>query len=229
MKWLLRFFAVALACASIVSPAAAGGDNQNAAILLHVSPIVTKNVCDFGKPSSCGSIVTSAPTGAYYNVYLIVANGSDSTGVAGAQYGIEYNGTPGAGVDIYSWTRCAALDVTDPSWPADGTGALAAWNASSTDPATGCQMLPAEDYGVTAVVGYFYVGVYSPDRMSVTVRPVDGKAKVANCQNVEDDLTGLLPPHLGYVDFGGGGGYNPCGVPVAFQTVTWGGIKALYR
>ena len=78
------------------------------------------------------------------------------------------------------------------------------------------------------VAGRFYMGVYSPDRFALTVRPVSGRAKVANCASSEDDLTDNSQNPLGFADFGTGIGYNPCLNIVPTVGTTWTGLKTLY-
>ena len=81
------------------------------------------------------------------------------------------------------------------------------------------------------MAGYFYMGAYQPDRLSVIERPVDHAAKVASCLGIE---TRLQPGDLGYAEFSPGGkarGCNPCLVDcsaaVNVQPTTWSRIKTL--
>ena len=107
-----------------------------------------------------------------------------------------------------------------PGWPnATNTGTLITWDKNNN-----CQI-----GGATTVAGYFYLGVYSPDRLSLIPRPVDAAAKVADCNASEENLTGQAPSPLGYVDFGTGSGYNPCLNIVPVEATTWGGVKSLFH
>jgi hypothetical protein len=59
---------------------------------------------------------------------------------------------------------------------------------------------------------------------------VDGRAKVANCEASETDITDGDPSRLGSVSFGMGLGYNPCvGESTPVKATTWGSIKTLYE
>lgn len=198
--------------------AAHAGENSSAKILLHIGPVTSKNAC-VAVPADCRSAVVSAPAGSAYNVYVCVGNGSDSVGVAGLQFGISYNGAGFQGVDIFSWSKCTDLEFAMAGWPSSNTGNLMTWAANSN-----CQAGPG-----TVAAGYFYMAVYTPDRLSLTPRPNDGAAKVADCNAVEDDLTTQAPSALGYADFDTGLGYNPCQNIVPVENTTWGGVKSLFR
>lgn len=212
------------------------GNNIQASIALHVGAYTQKNVCTAAGPLTNGTMAFDniAPFG-NYSVYLLVCNGSDRdlenpsalrTGVAGFQCGIDYNGAVGAGVDVFGWTLCANQEFAQPGWPASGTGNTITWA-----PATDCQDVNSEPYvpgTVIAIGGVFAVEVLSPDFMSVIPRPVDGKAKVADCNAAEDDITFNTPSQLGIAGFGLPG-YNPCGLPTPVQNSTWGGIKKAYE
>ena len=76
-----------------------------------------------------------------------------------------------------------------------------------------------------------FVGIdVSKAHLDVAVRPVDGAAKVADCDGVETDLTEMIPNRLGKVAFGSTSGYNPClGPQTPVRPTTWGSIKTLYE
>jgi hypothetical protein len=212
-----------MAGALIVGAAAAAsaGENTNAKILVHVGAPTTKNSCTQA-PADCRNAVVTGQTMNFYNVYVCVGNHSDSVGVAGVQFGITYNGAPGQGIDIFSWNLCGDLDFKLGDWPGANSGNLVTWVNDGPNP--NCQFGPG-----TTVAGYFYLGVYTPDRFAIIPRPVDGFAKVADCNQFEDDLTLDSPSALGYADFGTGDGYNPCSTIVATETTTWSGVKSLFR
>jgi hypothetical protein len=77
-----------------------------------------------------------------------------------------------------------------------------------------------------------YPGGLGDGILRLTVRPVDGNAKVADCSASET----LVPSGLlGYVQFSASGttqGCNPCIVdtcdPTPVEDTTWGSIKNLY-
>lgn len=213
MKQSLLFVS---AFAMVVAAPAAAGPNANAVIGFHVAPATAKTPCTAELPN-CIDATVSAPLGTY-TVYMIAAAYDDSLGLAGLQVGLEYDGTPGVGVDIFNWGLCASLNFPQPGWPGSGTGNTITW-----DPGGACQ----QNSAVTAAA-WFYVAAYGADRLAAVPRPVDGKFKVVDCNAVEEDLTTAFPSHLGYVDFGGGEGYNPCSLIVSTRQSTWGGIKQLF-
>ncbi len=163
-------------------------------------------------------------------------DGNAAAGIGGVQCGIDYNPAAGAGVDIFSWTLCGSLEFpsggTNGPWPAAGSGNLITWDTAH------CQRTEpgGSGAGVSAAAGYFYLSAYSPDVLQIIPRPVDGQAKVADCNASEDLIGGTgFPPgvssHLGSARFTASGqipGYNPCGIPVNVQPTTWSHIKGLY-
>jgi hypothetical protein len=208
--------------AGFAGPASAG-DNVQAAIALHITPANNGMGCS---PAGLTAATVQAETptlspGNFYWTYLIVCNGSDSTGIAGLECGIDYP----AAVQVYNWALCADLQFPFGGWPASGSSNLLTWITT-----TNCQIdqsEPGVPRSVIAVGGYFYMGAYAPSQMSIIPRPVSGSAKVADCDSAEDDLTFLVPSHLGVAGFGGAPGYNPCGAPTPVQQSTWSGIKTL--
>lgn len=231
-------------CRAVVSPAliamlpllppgaAMAGPNAAAKILLHILPTTSRNVCARpGVDPPCTSIVTSGNVlPDVYFVYLLVADGDATEGISGLQCGIEYNPTIGAGVDVFGFTLCATLLFYSTGWPESGGGALITWDESLH-----CQRSePAgPGTGVVATAGYFYVGAYGPDDLKIIPRPRDGIAQVANCDRVEDVLVSATvnPARspLGFVSFGGGAGYAPCGPgDTPNSTTTWSRLKGAH-
>ena len=201
---------------------AAAFDNKQAGIALHITPAQVG-------PTNCNPPVT-APTLVYqtpsvspdqfYWTYLLVCNGSDSTGIAGMEMGVQYPGV----IQIYNWISCSDLQFPDGIWPNSGGSNLLTWTLAN------CHLdrsEPAVPRTVIAIGGYFYMGAYGASQMSVIPRPVSGRAKVADCASREDDFTFAIPSHLGVAGFGGAAGYNPCGAPTAVAPTTWSGIKNL--
>lgn len=217
MRLAIRSIMAAAALALLAGPASAGL-NSNAKIFLHLGPVVAKNACSTGMVSDCRNAVVTGSVGAFYHAYVGVGNFSDSVGVAGLQFGIDYDDAAGVGVDVFSWTLCARLEFPMANWPLNNSGNLMVWDGPN------CQFGPTP-----ATAGFFYLGVYSPDRLALIPRPVDGFAKVADCNSAEDDLTGQSPSPLGFLDFGTGPGYNPCATIVPVSPVTWSGVKTLLR
>jgi hypothetical protein len=206
-------------------------DNQPK-ILLHVKGLTTKNACTAGVVADCqADPIVQADLGGsstFYFVYLLAARGNVEN-IAGLQCGISYQtdqpsqDVDGVGVDVFGWTLCATLEFTQPGanlWPKPGGGNLMTWDALIR-----CQT------GEVAVAGYFYVGAYSADRMSVKKRPADMAAKVADCSSAEAPPLG--DEDLGFVHFSAGAatlGCNPCVMncmPVPVEETTWSGIKTL--
>ena len=183
-------------------------------ILAHIRPVTTKNACNAANLANCmdavteGSILTPSNPGPFYFVHVLAARGS-SPSVAAVQFGIQYQfGCPGnrndyQGVDILAWNVCASLEFTSGNWPDPGSGNLVTWDSINR-----CQT------GEVGVAGYFYMGCYwSPDILQIVPRPVDGLAKIADCNSFEV----VVPPaSLGRASFSAGAtipGCNPCDGP----------------
>lgn len=149
------------------------------------------------------------------------------------EFGINYDGLPGSGIDVDSWNMCADLEFPEgdgpgglPDWPESGTGTIITWNRL-----TNCQNISSEPYvphTVVAIAGALNVWGYGPDQLSITPRPVSGFAKVANCRSAEDRIDGMVPSHLGIAGFCLPG-YNPCGLPTPVESTTWGRVKQQYN
>ena len=196
---------LALLSGSLQSPAGAG-PNSNAKLILHIVPAVKKT------PVGCGNALPKEPTGVVtagnvdpqgYYVYVLVTGYDVRRGLSGVQFGISYDDSLKSGVDVLSWQSCALYEWPMDSWPDADTGNLLTWNQAED-----CQeKMPLP-------VGFFYVVAYSPDRLKIIPRPVDGLTRVAVCgiesgMKETDLVDDLVPENLGWVDFGGGKGYNP--------------------
>jgi hypothetical protein len=205
---------------------------RDAKICLHVKSATSKNPCGDPLPS-CDQVVTNG--GLYpqtHNVFVLVSNGFtnglSTSGVAGLQFGIEYDGAPQSGVDIYSWAPCADLEYPMSGWPSSGTGTLIIWDRFNH-----CQHQEpgGPGTGVAATAGYFYMAAYTPDILRITPRQVDGAAKVANCNSSEsilvDETHNPSPSPLGTAGFGAPG-YNPCTMVIPVLPTTWSQIKTLF-
>jgi hypothetical protein len=220
MKTLILPLSLALVFGASVAPGAWAGDNSGASLALHVAGATAKNICTVKLPSNCGDYTTSATTSGFYTIYLTVAGYDDTVGVAGVQFGVDYDGSGGSGTDVTAWKSCSDLEYREDNWPAAGTGNLITWDYLGNCQHTG---------GTPITAGAFNVSIYSGDVFSVIPRPVDGMAKVAGCDLVETDLTNDVPSRLGKVAFGSSG-YNPClGPQTAVHPTTWGTIKNLYE
>jgi len=204
-----------------VAGAAFAGGNPNAVMALHIGTQTAKNPCSISLPSgSCSGYTTSTIGSGFFNVYLAIAS-YDSLGIAGAQFGVDYTGATGQGCDVSGWTSCADLQFPMDGWPAAGTGNLLTW-----EPSLNCQ---GDMTNYTPIlVGVFQITSYGSDTFSITPRPNDGKAKVADCNAAEDDLTAKTPSRLGVASFGGTG-YNPCSAIVPVKATTWGNLKRMFE
>jgi hypothetical protein len=147
-----------------------------------------------------------------YNLYLVVVDADSAAGLAGAVFGIDYNGTAGAGMDTFSWILCADAEYSGGpqgvSWPASGSGNVIVW-----DKDTHCQKAPASgdaNYGVTAVLGAIYVYAYSADLFSIEPRGYANTPdlSVGTCTTQEVSLN--FPSGVGKVGFGTTQGVDPC-------------------
>jgi hypothetical protein len=87
-------------------------------------------------------------------------------------------------------------------WPAANSGNLLTWSQ-----VTHCQQKDP------VVVGFFVLTAHSPDRLKVIPRPADEIAAIAACGmnqiNTKELVDKVKGENMGWVDFGGGAGYNP--------------------
>ena len=196
-------------------------------ILLHVRAVTTENVCYGTNKPSCATINThgNLAPGNFYYTYILVTDGDGVDGVCALQCGISY----GATTSVFRWTRCDDVDYLSTGWPASGGGAMLTW-----DPWAHCQRTEpgGTGTGVVAVAGYFYMGAYANDVMSITPRPVDNLAAVADCHGLMSLVATGDPAtqwRLGKAGFGTGQGYSPCGLAQAtpVQQSTWGSVKSV--
>jgi hypothetical protein len=222
-----------------VNPRTSGtvGPNANAKIVLHLLTPTTKSECTRTSATPpCNAIVTqgSLYPAVYYAYVLVVdafTSGSNWSGVAGVEFGIQYTG-PGAGdgmgIDIYSWNLCATTESPMGPWPNSGSGNRLLWDLSTT-----CKTTEpgGPGTGVTANFGYFYLGAYTPGVASVTPAP-SGAARVIDCHGLENTVSSggtRSLSGLGSAGFGSQTGYNPCGFSVPIRPTTWSGVKTFFN
>jgi hypothetical protein len=220
----------------------ASGGQEQAVVAAHVRPqFYAKSYClswDADKP--CNEFVTAWPIETPSFVYFVVARADSALGISRVSFGVDYGYTPGRwldyqGCDVWSFSTCADLEYLtrfDPSdyttaFPAAGGGAVLQWERTRN-----CQRHVVGSWGVQAVACLFYVYAYGPDRFSVDLLRQNPGPHLAVTDCVGPTETVLdWPSHAGYVDFGGGPGYNPCLElgPVPAERTTWGRLKSQYR
>jgi hypothetical protein len=202
LTWIASALLVLVSAVSLAGPASAG-KNPNAKFLLHLVPYSTKNTCETGVVRSFDKVVTRGDLfPAKYTAYVLVVDGSNA-GISGVQFGIAFNDSLEKGVDIIDWQECSLFNWPMQGWPTESmTGNLCTWNQE-----TDC------DTSGVRVAGYFYLTAHSRDRLQIIARPVDNKAAVAACGIRTDSRTEVLDlihsDNMGFVEFGGGEGYNP--------------------
>lgn len=212
--------------ATVFVPPTWGGPACGARIATQIVPI-PKSVCLSAPAMDCGTstFTTTAPSTGDYVVYVLVSTSGE---LGGVKFGIDYDGTPGAGVDIEDWTSCSAgqsdaLGSATHNWPEPGSGITLVWPGNcqtSTNMAVACA---------------FTVAVYGPDVLDIVGHPVDGQVSVADCGM---DPSGALAPitetvlpleAAGAAGFVGMSGQDPCpppadsdgdGIPDAVETVS---------
>jgi len=222
---------------TLASERAEAAGNAAAKIMLHVLTTTTKNQCSRPQnlPANCNGFAAGVSNLVLYpNVYFaypLVVNGSQVEGIKSAGFGIDYNGTPAAGVEIYDWTLCADTESPMGGWPVPGTGNFISFSS--------CQSGGNPSLGAVAVLGYFYCGAYTPDVFSITTHPVSGDAVVTNCVGQSDVIyeeARLNCSWLGRAGFGPGtAGHNPCNIHEGFcynvetTPASWSRIKSVTR
>ncbi|HEX7878342.1 MAG TPA: hypothetical protein VF720_02975 [Candidatus Eisenbacteria bacterium] len=229
----------ALLALSLLPNVAHAYGNANAKIVLHLAATTTVAPCTRAAAHpSCEQIDTSG--GLYpnlYYAYVLITDGSAAEGVAGAEFGIDYNGDYGVGVEIYLWTLCATLELggREPGWPNADSATLITWDAS-----TRCQRNEpgGPGSGVVATAGYFYCAAYNADTLRIVPRRrlpshTYARVRVANCASQEDIIDDrdapASPSPLGSVAFSASGleeGTNPCQKIVPVQGTTWSRLKS---
>ena len=233
-------------CTMGLASVALAGDNDIAGISFHVTKPTQKaaNCNDLPSfnngPASIDSRGQSCPQGVGdFDVWVLVCNGSDSVGVGGVEFGIDYDGALGSGVDINTWRNCGFLQFPSDTWPEAGSGNIVTWAACQNT-----SSIPNDvdengniifNHMVIAVAGVFNITAYGKDVLYSTPRPVTGLAKVASCAAVEDDIT---PPAGRIGQLGNAGfcknvkGYNYCvrldRQRLGTEDTTWGKIKSQY-
>ena len=178
------------------------GVNKDAKLIIHLVPTEVR------KGFSCYKAIPKEPKEVrtagklypqHYFAYVLITDFNQKEGIAGVQFGLSYDGASESGVDIESGHTCTLYEWPMDDWPASATGNLLTW-----DQAQDCQDKPP------IPVYFFYLTSYTPDRMKIIPRGVDGLARVSICgYRNTGDMDDLPPEALGWADFGGESGYNP--------------------
>jgi len=202
-----------------VSPAGAGL-NTNAKIACHLVAHSSKTLpCQSPPKPPCNpgssAFTTHGNLNTPYDLYILVADGDSSGGIAAAEFGIAYKGTSQEGLDVLGWTLCGDAEYGShpdaPAWPLAGSGTIIVWDHTAN-----CQKATAIgdlDAGVTAVAGCLYVYAFSNDIFKITKRPLISPpvVSVVGCGKAAVRDTLDFPRSVGKVAFGqGGGGFDPC-------------------
>jgi hypothetical protein len=213
--------ALAIAAAAALPPSRAFAfGNTQAKLVIHLTAPSGKAQCADLETSPPFDLVTMGglyPPNTYF-AYILVMNSSLLDGVGGAEFGIEYDGDPGSGVEIYDWTFCGALQYQTRGWPASGTGNLVSFD-----------WLHNRRQAGRAVVGYFYLGATSPDRLSLTAAPGKPDVLISDSRVLIDHLPAKPGIAVGAADFGGGSGVDPTRSVPSYEAHLWKSIQSLYR
>jgi hypothetical protein len=212
--------AAVLALSPALSPGSAlGFGNEHAKLVIHLTAPSAKAQCSTFEKSPPFHPVTSGglyPPHTYF-AYILVMGGSFLDGLGGVEFGIDYDGEPDSGVEIYDWTFCGALQYPAGGWPAAGGGNLISWNWEHDRRLHG-----------RGVLGYLYLGALSPDRLRITASPGKSHVLVSDSRAMIDLLPREAGVSVGAADFGGGAGVDPTrGVP-PYEPSTWRAIARLF-
>lgn len=152
-------------------------------LLIHLATKTTKLTCGTRGAVACDQVKTAGslyPTA--YFAYLMVAGADAVAGVGGLQCGIQYDGRAGL-----AWMSSPGISAprSNSCRPA-GPGRVGATSSPGTPLRSAREPSPeARERGISAAAGSFYMGAYTPDLLRVTNRPVDDKAKLADCLSNE--------------------------------------------
>jgi hypothetical protein len=169
-------------------------------VAVHVAPRATSD-CNVVRTLPCTNFHTWGDLNAGYDVYVVGAGISSSDGIAGIEFGLQYD----ADLTVFTTTVCGDLEFPAPSWPASGSG-----NVVTYSPAVNCQR---DNYGsgAQAVFTSMYVYAYGTALFRITERPASGQLALSDCSSAEYPVGST---QTGYAQFAAGGitpGGNPCG------------------
>lgn len=235
MKRVFLAAFVALVGAALAVPAMAGVIGDGSPVFaLHVAPHgKAGTICDPPQNPvgvNCTGYSVSASSGSAYDVYLVVAAATDTTGtsgIRGASCGVDYNATISQGIDVFQWTLCTdglqfPNEGPNGEWPAAGGGNRMTW--------TTCVSTGPDTTVVQATFGVFYIYAYSDDRFQITpnMNVAFPELAVTNCTGADEFIEFQW---AAWADFGTGSGCNPCNIacPVPVDPTTWGNLKSRFR
>lgn len=211
---------------------------DDAVIAVHLKGVATKNLClpenqGGSAPSTelpCLAFDTAGEVGVGYNAYVYIANawtqynsqGLTDGGVGGAEFGLDYDGAPGSGVDVFSWVPCG-FSFPSATWPEPGSGIRVIWDAE-----TDCQLEKPQGSlaGVRGMAGSMYVYAYGDDVLEIVPHgdPGAASAKISNCFGQEvpipGEQTAFLAFSAGAVQPGCTPCLGPCGAIVGTPSTT---------
>jgi len=196
----MRIPVIGLALVLALSAIAAGGENPDTKMAIHVEIHSAKRTCgDLPAIAGCADIATTLEAGVYSFDAMPVF--FDLTGITGAEYSLTWP-------DWYyscAFTNCSDLVIGDIAWPGDGISHT--WNT--------CQM----GYSVITGWGWFYAdhaGLICPIPHTGT-----GFIGVTDCDFISD-----IPIFVYCAGVYGVMGDDPCAATAA-DAATWGGIKSM--
>jgi len=160
-----------------------------------------------------------------YVVYICVFNGDPVAGISELEFGLDYNGASGSGMDVIADQTCSDLIFASNNWPGDGSSVTFTWdyknNCQTEEPG-------GAGTGVTAVAAALRVFAYSPDRLSVVPKPTSGFVDIADCSLVSYDISAERRGSVVFSEDGSEQG-NPGCTRASIEDATWGEMKKTYN
>lgn len=198
----MRILMIGLALVLAAGSMAAGGENPDTKVAVHVENHNAKRTCgSLPAIAGCGDIITALEASLYSFDAMPVF--FDLTGITGAEYGLTWPDW------VYScaFTNCSDLVIGDIAWPGDAISHT--WST--------CQM----GYSVITGWAWFYAdcaGLICPIAHTGT-----GFIGVTDCDFIAD-----VPTFIYCAGVYGVMGDDPCAA-TATGARTWGAIKGMFR
>lgn len=171
--------------------------NADAKIMLHVGPRLAKSHCGTYPNPPASQMEAEGQIQNPHSLYFVAVGGLD--GIRGAAISLEYDGSPGSGVDVFDWYSCADLDFQGPTWPNSGANNILTWVDCDPDTLAGY-----ENEGAHTLLGLLYVYAYDDDIVQVNPSP-NHEGHLADCAGGEHRIS---PESFAFAGFGASG-YNP--------------------